>query len=277
MKSMKKLFAVSLMASIASLAFSFDVTFASVTGKVEFLDGSQWIKAREGDVIEQGTVVSTGYKSKATLKSKTAVFEIGPMTRITLEDLKSSDGKESTQLFLDSGSIQTEVEKGNKFKVRSAVATASVRGTKFKKTCSGRLGVGGGIVDFGPPEAFFAIIADIKDAAANAAAAAEAAAAEAAGKKDEKPVKTSPFTDSRKIGSFKGIPVFKNQKSIMDSFKEKGTRPEVGKDSDTRLSFMGKPLSESEAVSTSPVSAPITKTENTATQSASVVIELAFE
>ncbi|MBP5251685.1 MAG: FecR domain-containing protein [Treponema sp.] len=306
MKSMKKLFAVSLMASLASLAFSFDITFTSVTGKVEFLDGSQWVKAREGDVIEQGTVVSTGYRSKATLKSKSAVFEIGPMTRITLEDLKTSNGKESTQLFLDSGSIQTEVEKGNKFKVRSAVATASVRGTRFRKTCSGRLGVGGGIVDFGPAESLFAQVSKIMDAAAQAQKAMAAANAEsepanadgatgnaeggianadgATGNAEggnennaNPPAKTSVFTASDSIGDVKGIPVYANQQSTMDTFADRGTRPEEEKSSGTNLSFTGGALSSDEAVSSAPVTEQTTKTQTVTPQTASVVIELSFE
>lgn len=292
MKSMKKLFAVSVMAFLASLAFSFDITFTSVTGKVEFLDGSQWVKAREGDVIEQGTVVSTGYRSKATLKSKSAVFEIGPMTRITLEDLKTSNGKESTQLFLDSGSIQTEVEKGNKFKVRSAVATASVRGTRFRKTCSGRLGVGGGIVDFGPAESLFAQVSKIMDAAAQAQKAMAAANAEsepanadgaignAEGGNENNtnpPAKTSVFTASDSIGDVKGIPVYANQQSTMDTFADRGTRPEEEKSSGTNLSFTGGALSSDEAVSSAPVTEQTTKTQTVTPQTASVVIELSFE
>ena len=155
MKKFRKLFLTAAFAFLSFNIYSYDVTFVSVTGKVQYQDGDEWITAKEGDSIEQGAVISTGYKSEATLSAKKSTFKIGPMTRISIEQLSESDAKDNAEFYLDSGSLQAEVNSDGKatgFKVKSAVATASVRGTVFTVTSSGKLYVERGEVSFSPGE-----------------------------------------------------------------------------------------------------------------------------
>lgn len=155
MKKFRKLFLTAAFAFLSFNIYSYDVTFVSVTGKVQYQDGDEWITAKEGDSIEQGAVISTGYKSEATLSAKKSTFKIGPMTRISIEQLSESDAKDNAEFYLDSGSLHAEVNSDGKatgFKVKSAVATASVRGTVFTVTSSGKLYVERGEVSFSPGE-----------------------------------------------------------------------------------------------------------------------------
>ena len=219
MKISKKTFSAVLSALILTAgASAFDITFTKVTGKVEFLDGNEWVQAEEGDVVDEGTVVSTGYKSGAVLQAKSAIMEIGPMTRITLEQLTEVNGKENTSLFIDSGTIQTQVESGNKFKVRSAVATASVRGTGFIQTADGELIVTENTVDYGLSEASEAQVG-------NAGSDMNTQAS------DEK---STPFTNAREIGNINGVSVSEGQRSTVDTFTVLISSPGAEMDRETR-------------------------------------------
>lgn len=222
--NLKKFLTLTAAAAFTAASLSaMDITFTKVSGKVEFLDGNEWIQAEEGDVIDQGTVVSTGYKSSAVLKSKASTIEIGPMTRITLEAASESGGKENTQLFLDSGTIQSEVESGNKFKVRSAVATASVRGTWFRETAGGLLVVMGGLVDYGAPESAVAEKNPVLDS----------------GKAVNADQKSTPFTPAVEVGGTKGVPVYAGQVSIMNTLTDTASDPHAGKARKASLSSSG--------------------------------------
>ena len=135
-------------------ASALEAKFVSIEGKVEILEGGMWIPVEEGDIIqERGVVISTGFKSNAVVSVKGTNFTLGPLTRITIENMVAMENKDSTQIYIDSGSLKANVSSsdGRKvgFKVRSAVATASVRGTEFKVTSSGRLSVTQGLVSFG--------------------------------------------------------------------------------------------------------------------------------
>ena len=122
-------------------ASALEAKFVSIEGKVEILEGGMWIPVEEGDIIqERGAVISTGFKSNAVVSVKGTNFTLGPLTRITIENMVAMENKDSTQIYIDSGSLKANVSSsdGRKvgFKVRSAVATASVRGTEFKVTSS---------------------------------------------------------------------------------------------------------------------------------------------
>lgn len=155
MKFIKGIIFTAVLAASASL-WALEGKVVSVEGKVEVQDGSIWVELDEGDTIEKGAVISTGFKSKAVIEVKGSKFTLGPLTRLTVEDLVSSDDKDSTQVFIDSGTIAADVNgadgKRVGFKVRSPIATASVRGTGFKMSSSGKLAVTSGLVSFGPAE-----------------------------------------------------------------------------------------------------------------------------
>lgn len=156
MKKLSVVFVALAAAFCAVNASALEATVVSVKGKVEIQEAGLWVSLEEGDTVEKGTIISTGFNSEAVLSVKESNFTLGPLTRITVEDLTSAGAKDNTQLFIDSGSISVAVDsaEGRRtgFKVRSPVATASVRGTEFKISSSGKITVHQGLVSFGPSE-----------------------------------------------------------------------------------------------------------------------------
>lgn len=136
--------------------FALEAKVVSVKGKVEIQEAGMWVPVEKGDIIEKGTVISTGFNSELVVAVKNSTFTLGPLTRVTIENLVTKGNKDTTQIYIDSGSIAANVSnKGGRrtgFKVRSPVATASVRGTAFIVSSSGKLTVTEGLVAFGPAE-----------------------------------------------------------------------------------------------------------------------------
>ncbi|PKL24503.1 MAG: hypothetical protein CVV47_08645 [Spirochaetae bacterium HGW-Spirochaetae-3] len=126
-----------LILSAAVQAATVTATVVEIAGKVEYqLPGKGWRPAKAGDALPKGTIISTGFKSTAVLKVGTSSITVKPITRLSLEDLIQSDSGSQTQLFLMAGRVKAEVtpQAGKKieFQVKSATATASVRGTGFE-------------------------------------------------------------------------------------------------------------------------------------------------
>lgn len=125
-------------AGISSLAAAaLTATVAEIAGKVECkLPGKDWTAAKTGDVLPAGSLISTGFKSTAILKTESATLTVKPVTRLSLEELVKSEGTTKTQMFLMAGRVKAEVapREGEQaeFKVKSPTATASVRGTGFE-------------------------------------------------------------------------------------------------------------------------------------------------
>jgi len=120
-----------------SAAFALDGEVISVNGKVESLAASgEWKAMKKGDPVTAGTVISTGFKSEATVKLGESILTIKPLTRMTLNELVEKEDIVNTDIYLEVGNVKAEVKslnnKKNGFKVKSPVATASVRGTIFE-------------------------------------------------------------------------------------------------------------------------------------------------
>lgn len=138
---MKKILVLLALSLLAHSAFSMQATVVSAKGKAEVEQGGSWIALKEGDQLEQGSVIQTGFKSEVVLKIKESTVTVAPLSRITLktlverEGLNGAKGKDETSIFLDTGSLKSNVQKSADrrvgFTVRSPVATASVRGTEF--------------------------------------------------------------------------------------------------------------------------------------------------
>ncbi|MBR1723306.1 MAG: FecR domain-containing protein [Treponema sp.] len=138
---MKKILVLLAASLLAHSAFSMQATVVSAKGKAEVENGGSWIALKEGDQLEQGAVIQTGFKSEVVLKIKESTVTVAPLSRITLkklverEGLNGAKGKDETSIFLDTGSLKSNVQKSADrrvgFTVRSPVATASVRGTEF--------------------------------------------------------------------------------------------------------------------------------------------------
>lgn len=223
-------------------ASALEAKFVSIEGKVEILEGGMWIPVEEGDIIqERGAVISTGFKSNAVVSVKGTNFTLGPLTRITIENMVAMENKDSTQIYIDSGSLKANVSSsdGRKvgFKVRSAVATASVRGTEFKVTSSGRLSVTQGLVSFGGPEASSAEVAKSEDNSTNIAPSEESNAGTVASANEtsdgnvaaEEHPESTPFTSSAEVGEKNGVPVFAGQDSKSDVTASRPSNPHAEK------------------------------------------------
>lgn len=223
-------------------ASALEAKFVSIEGKVEILEGGMWIPVEEGDIIqERGVVISTGFKSNAVVSVKGTNFTLGPLTRITIENMVAMENKDSTQIYIDSGSLKANVSSsdGRKvgFKVRSAVATASVRGTEFKVTSSGRLSVTQGLVSFGGPEASSAEVAKSEDNSTDVASSEESNAGTVASANEtsdgnvatEEHPESTPFTSSAEVGEKNGVPVFAGQDSKSDVTASRPSNPHAEK------------------------------------------------
>lgn len=108
-------------------------TVVSSKGKAEVQRAGQWVAVSTGTTLSKGDVIQTGFKSELILKIKNTTVTVAPLSRITIEQLAEKSDKDETKLFLDTGSLKSNVQKTadrrTGFTVRSPVATASVRGT----------------------------------------------------------------------------------------------------------------------------------------------------
>lgn len=138
--SLRAFFVASLFASFGASAFSeqMQAVVTKASGKVEVQSGSSWIPISVGTTLEKGAVIQTGFKSTLELKVKGSTIDVAPLTRLTLEQLVAKSNKDETSIYLDTGSVKSNVKKSEDravgFKVRSPVATASVRGTVLEVT-----------------------------------------------------------------------------------------------------------------------------------------------
>lgn len=128
------LIAALLLASSASL-FAADATVTFVSGKVEVLRNEKWVPLQKGNTVAKSEMVSTGFQSEAKLKILDSVMYLGPVTRITIEELSSSGTKDNVNVYLKTGTARSQVKhvdnKRVDYKVHTAIAVASCRGTDW--------------------------------------------------------------------------------------------------------------------------------------------------
>lgn len=134
----KKRFIIFLAALIsASFVYAADVKVVSVTGKCEYENNGVWEPLTEGQVLSQGAKIQTGFKSELILSltssSENSTLTVAQLSRMTIDQLFSSDTLDKTNVYMDTGTVKAEINKteDNKvnFTVTSPYATASVRGT----------------------------------------------------------------------------------------------------------------------------------------------------
>ncbi len=125
-------------------------TVSYVRGKVEVCRNDVWVPLKMGDTINPSEMISTGFQSEVKIKYNNSLMALGALTRITLDDLKTSGEKESVQLYLNTGSVRSRVthtdNKKVSYTVKSPVAVASVRGTEFLMTGAGSVSCSEGAV-----------------------------------------------------------------------------------------------------------------------------------
>ncbi|MGL1892303.1 MAG: FecR family protein [Spirochaetaceae bacterium] len=103
--------------------------------KVKYAGDSTWSRLTIGQEIPANATVSTGFNSQIVLDLGNATLDVLPLTRMTVSEITETQDTISTSLFLQGGKITADVGKidgkVNDFKIKSPVATASVRGTAF--------------------------------------------------------------------------------------------------------------------------------------------------
>ena len=155
---MKKVFVLLLVLFSTSIIFAAtDVAVVnSVVGKVEVQVNDSWIQLKNGDILTSGSIISTGFKSSAVLYIGKSLIEVRALTRLTIEEIVEQNQNYNTTMFLDAGNIKADIKKSeNKrvgFKVRTSVATASVRGTSGEIYSDGTLVCLSGKWAITPPE-----------------------------------------------------------------------------------------------------------------------------
>ncbi|MCL2480489.1 MAG: FecR domain-containing protein [Spirochaetaceae bacterium] len=137
MKTSKIIILVTIFFILTSFAFGADAVIKSSTGKVEIQGkgSSEWKSVAQGQKIEPGTVISTGFNSNAVLGLGDSEIFIKPLTRISVDELMAKGDVLKTDLNLKLGKVTADVKTTeglkNDFTLRTPVSTAAVRGTKF--------------------------------------------------------------------------------------------------------------------------------------------------
>lgn len=292
---MKKLFANILILSALSFfalpIFAEDAKVVAVVGKAEVQKGSDWVALSIGDSVPKGSVISTGFKSELLLKVNASNIKLGPLTRMTVEQLIQNASENKTSLFIDSGKVNVEVNKtGNKredFKVSSPVATASVRGTSFTLKADGTLTTHSGLVTKGKPQSTRAAVdeesadseeevaeetetastettaesetteteATVAEASGSADSATEAAATEASSE-SAATAETKSKSNAFSATFAEGIPVFAGQESTTNTLTGQQVSPQIAAATkSSATSGSTATLASRESVSTSAASA----------------------
>lgn len=150
---MKALFAT-LFVFFSSHVFADSGIVVSTVGKVEVLRNNQWISVGEGDSLEEGEVISTGFNSEMVLRYQESTLKMGALSRITLEKLSSSEVADGISVYVDTGIVSSSVnhkkDKRISYTVRNPIAVAHVRGTKFEMLGNGQLYCFNGAVELFP-------------------------------------------------------------------------------------------------------------------------------
>jgi len=122
----------------AESAFAQNGVIKEFTGTVELKKASSTVfaEAKAGDIVNQDTVVSTGFKSTALIEIGSTVIMVRPLTRLTLKEIRASSESETLSVNLQSGRVRVEVKPPAGTKASTTIttpsATASVRGTSFE-------------------------------------------------------------------------------------------------------------------------------------------------
>ena len=153
---MKKILLSLMLMGICLSVFAQQAVIREVSGTVEVKasGASSYVAANSGDRVAEDTIVSTGFKSSALVEVGSAHIVIRPLTRLTLNDVRTMADAETLNVNLQAGRVRVDLKPpaGTKasLTVSSPSATASVRGTVFEMdtrrlfVIDGRVGYRGG-------------------------------------------------------------------------------------------------------------------------------------
>ena len=135
---MRKMILVLLFSVVGLSVFPQSGVIRELSGTVEYktAQAAAYAAAKTGDLIAADTAISTGFKSSALIEVGSALLMVRPLTRLTLTEIRASQGTETINVNLQAGRVRVDLNPpaGTKasLSVASHVATASVRGTSFE-------------------------------------------------------------------------------------------------------------------------------------------------
>lgn len=137
---MKKILFAMIFSMAAAGLFAYDAEVLSVQGKAQYSsNGTSWTPIAQGTKISQGATIQTAFKSALKLKFKGSVVDLGPMTRVKLDELSESPAKDNAVVSMKIGTLTSNVKKVEDrragFTIKGPAATASVRGTIVSEEC----------------------------------------------------------------------------------------------------------------------------------------------
>jgi hypothetical protein len=135
---MKRMIAGLLLVWGAVSVFAQEAHIQEVNGTVEIKGPgeTQWKAARQGQRLERGAMISTGFRSGALIVIGNSKLRVQPLSRLSVEELAAGGKDEKVDINLRAGQVRATVQPPpggqTAFTVRSPMATASVRGTEFE-------------------------------------------------------------------------------------------------------------------------------------------------
>ncbi len=128
--------AIAMLVLIAATGWT-QAEFTAVNGRVEVRASSarEWSPAEVGMRIDANTMISTGFDASAVLAMGASTVRVAQLTRMEFEEIVEEPDAVRTNLNLNVGRMSAQVrsvdDRRQDFRVRSPIATASVRGTSF--------------------------------------------------------------------------------------------------------------------------------------------------
>ena len=137
MNGVHKVLALGILLACGGAGFAQQAVLRDFAGTVEIKRSSSavWENARKGQVLENNTMISTGFSSTALIALGNSFLTVRPLTRLTLAEIARMQNEERVEFRLQTGRVRAEVQRTEiktDFTVRSSGATASVRGTVFE-------------------------------------------------------------------------------------------------------------------------------------------------
>ena len=137
---MKKTILFAIVSLLAAGLFAYDAEVLSVEGRAQYSsNGTSWTPISVGTKISQGATIQTAFKSALKLRFKGAVVDLGPMTRIKIDELSETPAKDNAVVSMKIGTLTSNVKKVEDrragFTIKGPAATASVRGTIVRQEC----------------------------------------------------------------------------------------------------------------------------------------------
>lgn len=135
MRKIRTLLLAAFFVVLSTSVFAEEAVVTFVSGKVEVQRNGKWVALQKGDSVKKSETISTGFQSEVKLKVMDSVMYLGPVTRVTLEELSSNGKQDNVNVYLKTGTARSQVNhtdnKRVNYQVHTAVAVASCRGTDW--------------------------------------------------------------------------------------------------------------------------------------------------